>query len=234
MSNQDTRHPKVYYKTHPKELPSSLKGFDFHAVTKTRLPGNSNRTTIFEFLPKQFKALLDGVEKSIEQVVSDATKKLKKKQKALKSELKQASVAVRDLEDQLDEVVAERNDALAQVRLLTKKPSKASEDTKKLKYLERELERIKRLFEQKSDENKRMKSQLQAGYGDDQKIRVNLNKAQRDNADLAKFLNDITSALAERGIGLEDLLPGNSGMISASTILSISTNNVTTPKPYRG
>lgn len=81
MSNQDTRYPKDYYKSHPKELPSSLKGFDFHAVTKIRLHGNSNRTTIFEFLPKQFKALLDGIQKTIEQVVSDATKKLRKKQK---------------------------------------------------------------------------------------------------------------------------------------------------------
>lgn len=234
MSNQDTRYPKGYYKNHPKELPSSLKGFDFHAVTKIRLPGNSNRTTIFEFLPKQFKALLDGIEKTIEQVVSDATKKLKKKQKTLKSELKQASVALRDLEEQFDEVVAERDEALAQLKQLTKKPSKAVEDPKKVKYLERELERIKRLFEQKNDENKKLKSQLQADYGDDQKIRVDLNKALRDNADLAKFLSDITSALAERGIELEDLLPGNSGMISASTILSINTTNVTTPKPYRG
>lgn len=234
MSNQDTRYPKGYFKNHPKELPSSLKGFDFHAVTKIRLPGNSNRTTIFEFLPKQFKALLDGIEKTIEQVVSDATKKLKKKQKTLKSELKQASVALRDLEEQFDEVVAERDEALAQLKQLAKKPSKAVEDPKKVKYLERELERIKRLFEQKNDENKKLKSQLQADYGDDQKIRVDLNKALRDNADLAKFLSDITSALAERGIELEDLLPGNSGMISASTILSINTTNVTTPKPYRG
>ena len=234
MSNQDTRYPKGYYKNHPKELPSSLKGFDFHAVTKTRLHGNNNRTTIFEFLPKQFKALLDGIEKTIEQAVSDATKKLRKKQKTLKSELKQANEALVSIEQQLDETIAERDEALAQVKQLTKKPSKASEDPRKVKYLERELERIKGLFEQKSNENKSLNSQLQNMYGGDQKVRIDLNKALRDNGDLAKFLSELTSALAERGIELEELLPGNSGMTTASTILSSSTTNVTTPKPYRG
>lgn len=234
MSNHDTRYPKGYYKDHPKELPSSLKGFDFHAVTKTRLPGNSNRTTIFEFLPKQFKALLDGVEKTIEQVVSDSTKKLKKKQKALKSELKQASVTVRDLEEQLDEVVAERDDALAQVKQLTKKPSKVSEDTKKLKYLERELERIKRLFEQKNDENKKLNSQRQTDYDEIQKARHDLYTALGQNDNLLKFLGDLNSALEKRGIELEDLIPETSGMVTASTVLSSSTTKVTTPKPYRG
>ncbi len=234
MSNQDTRYPKGYYKNHPKELPSSLKGFDFHAVTKIHLPGNSNRTTIFEFLPKQFKALLDGIEKTIEQVVSDATKKLKKKQKTLKTELKQASVALRDLEEQFDEVVAERDEALAQVKQLAKKPSKAAEDPKKVKCLEQELERIKRLFERKNDENKKLKSQLQADYGDDQKMRNDLHTALGQNDYLVQFLRDINSALEKRGIELEDLLPANSGMITASTVLSSSTTKVTTPKPYRG
>lgn len=234
MSNHDTRYPKGYFKDHPKELPSSLRGLDFHAVTKTRLGGNSNRTTIFEFLPKQFRALLDGIEKTIEQVVSDATKKLRKKQKALKSELKQANVALGDLEEQLDEVTAERDEALAQVKQLAKKPSKASEDPKKIRDLERELERIKRLFEQKNDENKKLKSQLQADYGDDQKMRNDLHTALGQNDYLVKFLRDINTALEKRGIELEDLLPENSGMITASTVLSSSTTKVTSPKPYRG
>ncbi|MGR6496932.1 hypothetical protein [Pseudomonas fulva] len=234
MSNHDTRYPKGYYKDHPKELPSSLKGFDFHAVTKTRLPGNSNRTTIFEFLPKQFKALLDGVEKTIEKAVSDATKKLKKKQRALKSELKQASEALASVEQELDETIAERDEALAKVKQLTRKPSKASEDPKKIKYLERELERIKRLFEQKNDENKKLKSQFQIDYGDAQKARTDLIVAQAHNLKLATFLSDINAALEKRGIELEDLMPETSGMISASTILSSSTTKVTTPKPYRG
>lgn len=234
MSNHDTRYPKGYFKDHPKELPSSLRGLDFHAVTKTRLGGNSNRTTIFEFLPKQFRALLDGIEKTIEQVVSDATKKLRKKQKALKSELKQANVALGDLEEQLDEVTAERDEALAQVKQLAKKPRKASEDPKKIRDLERELERIKRLFEQKNDENKKLKSQLQADYGDDQKMRNDLHTALGQNDYLVKFLRDINTALEKRGIELEDLLPENSGMITASTVLSSSTTKVTSPKPYRG
>lgn len=234
MSNQDTRYPKGYFKNHPKELPSSLKGFDFHAISKIRLHGNSNRTTIFEFLPKQFKALLDGIEKTIEQVVSDATKKLRKKQKTLRSELKQASVALRDLEEQLDEVVAERDEALVQVKQLAKRPSKVVDDPKKVKYLERELERIKGLFQQKNDENKKLKSQLQADYGDDQKMRNDLHTALGQNDYLVKFLRDINTALEKRGIELEDLLPENSGMITASTVLSSSTTKVTTPKPYRG
>lgn len=234
MSNHDTRYPKGYFKDHPKELPSSLKGFDFHAVTKTRLHGNSNRTTIFEFLPKQFKALLDGIETTIEQVVSDATKKLRKKQKALKSELKQANVALDDLGEQLDEVTAERDEAIAQVKQLAKKPSKASEDPKRIRDLERELERIKGLFKQKDDELKKLKSQSQVGYGDDQKIRNDLNKALGDNDYLVKILAELNSALEKRGIELEDLLPENSGMITASTFLSSSTTKVTTPKPYRG
>lgn len=234
MSKQDTRYPKGYYKDHPKELPASLKGFDFHAVAKTRLPGNSNRTTIFEFLPKQFKALLDGVEKTIEQVVSDATKKLKKKQKALKSELKQAGEALVSVEQQLDETIAERDEALAQLKQLARKPSKASEDTKKIKHLERELERIKRLFQQKNDEHKRLESQFQIDYGDAQKARNDLIMSQAHNLKLATFLSDINAALEKRGIELEDLIPETSGMISASTILSSSTTKVTTPKPYRG
>lgn len=234
MSNQDTRYPKGYYKNHPKELPSSLKGIDFHAVTKTRLHGNSNRTTLFEFLPKQFKALLEGIEKTGEQMVSDATKKLRKKQRTLKSDLKQANAALGDLEGQLHEAVAERDEAIAQVKQLAKKPIKASEDLKKVKYLERELERIKRLFEQKNDENKRLKSQFQIDYGDDQKIRNDLNKALGHNDYLVKFLGDLNSALEKRGIELEDLVPETSGMITASTVLSSSTTKVTTPKPYRG
>lgn len=234
MSNHDTRYPKGYYKHHPKELPSSLKGFDFHAVTKTRLPGNTNRTTIFEFLPKQFKALLDGVEKTIEQVVSDATKKLKKKQKALKSELKQANDALANVKQERDETVAERDEALAQVKQLTRKPSKVSEDTKRLKYLERELERIKRLFEQKNDENKKLNSQRQTDYDDIQKARHDLYTALGQNDNLLKFLGDINSALEKRGIDLEELIQETSGMITASTVLSSSTTKVTTPKPYRG
>ena len=234
MSNQDTRYPKGYYKNHPKELPSSLKGIDFHAVTKTRLHGNNNRTTLFEFLPKQFKALLEGIEKNVEQMVSDATKKLRKKQRTLKSDLKQANAALGDLEGQLDEAIAERDEAIAQVKQLAKKPIKASEDPKKVKYLERELERIKRLFEQKNDENKRLKSQFQIDYGDDQKIRNDLNKALGDNDYLVKFLAELNSALEKRGIELEDLVPETSGMITASTVLSSSTTKVTTPKPYRG
>ena len=234
MSNQDTRYPKGYYKNNPKELPSSLKGFDFHAVTKTRLHGNSNRTTIFEFLPKQFKALLEGIDKTVEQMVSDATKKFRKKQKTLKSELKQANVALDDLGEQLDEVTAERDEAIAQVKQLAKKPSKTSEDPKRIRDLERELERIKQLFKQKDDELKRLKSQSQIGYGDDQKMRNDLHTALGQNDYLVKFLRDINTALEKRGIELEDLLPENSGMITASTILSSSTTKVTTPKPYRG
>ena len=234
MSNQDTRYPKGYYKNNPKELPSSLKGFDFHAVTKTRLHGNSNRTTIFEFLPKQFKALLEGIDKTVEQMVSDATKKFRKKQKTLKSELKQANVALDDLGEQLDEVTAERDEAIAQVKQLAKKPSKTSEDPKRIRDLERELERIKQLFKQKDDELKRLKSQSQIGHGDDQKMRNDLHTALGQNDYLVKFLRDINTALEKRGIELEDLLPENSGMITASTILSSSTTKVTTPKPYRG
>lgn len=234
MSNHDTRYPKGYFKNHPKELPSSLKGFDFHAVTKTRLHGNSNRTTIFEFLPKQFKALLDGIEKTIEQVVSDATKKLRKKQKALKSELKQANVALGDLEEQLDEVTAERDEAIAQVKQLAKKPSKASEDPKKIRDLERELERIKRIFEQKNDENKSLNSQLKSIQASDQKEKIDLSKALKSNAELAKFIDDLKAALVESGVKLEESAPETSGMSTAGTVLSGSTIKISWPKPYRG
>ena len=79
-----------------------------------------------------------------------------------------------------------------------------------------------------------MKSQSQVGYGDDQKIRNDLNKALGDNDYLVKILAELNSALEKRGIELEDLLPENSGMITASTVLSSSTTKVTTPKPYRG
>lgn len=234
MSNQDTRYPKDYYKSHPKELPSSLKGFDFHAVTKIRLHGNSNRTTIFEFLPKQFKALLDGIQKTIEQVVSDATKKLRKKQKTLKSELKQANVALDDLEEQLDEVIAERDEALAQVKQLAKKPSKAVDDPQKVKNLERELQRIKGLFDRKSDENKSLNSQLKSIQGSDQKEKIDLSKALKSNAELAKFIDDLKAALVESGVKLEEFAPETSGMSTAGTVLSGSTIKITWPKPYRG
>lgn len=234
MSNQDTRYPKGYFKNHPKELPSSLKGFDFHAVTKIRLPGNSNRTTIFEFLPKQFKALLDGIEKTIEQVVSDATKKLKKKQKTLKSELKQASVALRDLEEQFEEVVAERDEALAQLKQLAKKPSKAVEDPKKVKYLERDLQRIKGLFEQKNNENKSLNSQLKNIQGADLKRKNDLHDALKSNREYSKFIDDLKAALVSSGLKIEDVTPETSGMVSAGIVVSGSTIKITWPKPYRG
>ena len=234
MSNQDTRYPKGYYKNHPKELPSSLKGIDFHAVIKTRLHGNSNRTTIFEFLPKQFKAVLDGIEKNIEQVVSDATKKLRKKQKALKSELKQANVALGDLGEQLNETIAERDEALAHVKQLTKKPGKAADDPQKSENLERELQRIKGLFEKKNGENKSLNSQLKSIQSGDQKIKTDMSKALKDNAELRKLLDDLKAALVESGVKVEEVAPETSGMSTAGTVLSDSTIKITWPKPYRG
>ncbi|MGV6393650.1 hypothetical protein ACTUVN_002347 [Pseudomonas caspiana] len=234
MSNQDTRYPKGYYKNHPKELPSSLKGFDFHAVTKTRLHGNSNRTTIFEFLPKQFKALLDGIDNTIEQVVSDATKKLRKKHRALKSKLKQANGDMVDVEEQLAQTIAERDEALAQVKQLTKQPGKLVEDPQKVKDLVRELQRIKGLFEHKNDENKSLNSQLKTIQSDDQKIKTDLSRALKDNAELTKSLSDLKAALVESGVKLEEVAPETSGMSTAGTVLSGSTIKITWPKPYRG
>ncbi|OPK09788.1 hypothetical protein BZ163_14100 [Pseudomonas sp. VI4.1] len=234
MSNQETRYPKGYFKKNPKELPPILKGCDFHAVTKTRLNGNNNRTTLFEFLPKQFKALLEGIDQTVERMVSDATKKLRKKQRTLKSELKQANGALVSLEEQLDETIAERDDALAQVKQLTKKPSKAVDDPQKVKNLERELQRIKGLFEQKSDENKSLNSQLKNIQAGDQKVKTDLSKALKANAELTKFLTDLKSALVESGVKLEEVAPETSGMSTAGTVLSGSTIKITWPKPYRG
>ncbi|WP_415264268.1 hypothetical protein, partial [Pseudomonas serbica] len=183
MSNQDTRYPKGYYKQHPKELPPSLKGLDFHAVTKTRLNGNNNRTTLFEFLPKQFKALLECIDETVKRRVSEATKKLKVKLKGLKSDLKKANESLVDLEESLDEAVAERDEALAQLKQLTKKTSKPAEDLKKVKDLERELQRIKGLFEQKNDENKSLNTQLKNIQAGDQKDKTDLSKALKANAE---------------------------------------------------
>lgn len=234
MSNQDTRYPKGYYKQNPKELPLSLKSLDFHAVTKTRLNGNNNRTTLFEFLPKQFKALLEGIDETVKRRVSEATKKLKAKLKGLKSDLKKANDSLVDLEESLDEAIAERDEALAQVKQLTKKPSKPAEDPKKVKDLERELQRIKGLFEQKNDENKSLNTQLKNIQAGDQKDKTDLSKALKANAELTKFLNDLTAALVESGVKLEEITPETSGMSTAGTVVSGSTIKITWPKPYRG
>jgi chromosome segregation ATPase len=234
MSNKNERHTKDHYDRNPKELPPELKGLDFYAVNKIRLNGNDNRTTLFEFRPKQFRALLENIDQTVKKMVSDATKKLKAKLKGLKSELKKANESLVDLEESLDEAIAERDEALAEVKLLTKKPSKAAEDPKKVKELERELQRIKGLFEQKNDENKSLNSQLKNLQAGDQKDKNDLSKALKANADLNKFLSDLKAVLVQQKVIPEEVVQESSGMSTAGTVLSGSTIKITWPKPYRG
>ena len=234
MSNKDTRYPKGHFKQNPKDLPPSLKGHDFYAVTKTRLNGNDNRTTLFEFLPKQFKALLEGIDETVKKRVSEATKKLKIKLKGLKSDLKKANESVVDLEESLDEAITERDEALAQLKQLSKKPGQPAEDLKKVKELERELQRIKGLFEQKNTENKSLNRQLKIIKAGDQKDKTDLSKALKAIADLNKFLTDLKAVLVEQKVIPEEVLQETSGMSTAGTVLSGSTIKITWPKPYRG
>ena len=234
MSNKNERHTKDHYDRNPKEVPPELKGLDFYAVNKIRLNGNDNRTTLFEFRPKQFRTLLGNIDQTVKKMVSDATKKLKAKLKGLKSELKKANESLVDLEESLDEAIAERDEALAEVKLLTKKPSKAAEDPKKVKELERELQRIKGLFEQKNDENKSLNSQLKNLQAGDQKDKNDLSKALKANADLNKFLSDLKAVLVQQKVIPEEVVQESSGMSTAGTVLSGSTIKITWPKPYRG
>lgn len=216
MSNRNERLTKDYLERNPKELPKELKGLDFFAVNKIRLNGNENRTTLFEFRPKQIKTLLGSIDQTVKKLVSDATKKLRRKQKELKAELKSANESVVNLDAALDETIAERDEALAQVQELSKKPSRASDDSKELKQLKRELERIKGLFEQKNNENKSLNTQLKNLQAGDQKDKTDLSKALKANADLSKYLEFVKAELLKRGVNLDDAVPENSGMVSGS------------------
>lgn len=216
MSNKNERLTKAYYDRNPKDLPQELKDHDFYAVNKIRLNGNDNRTTLFEFRPKQFKALLGSIDQTVKKLVSDATKKLRRKQKELKSDLKSANESVVNLEAALDETIAERDEALAQVRVLSKKPSRASDDAKELKQVKRELERIKGLFEQKNNENKSLNTQLKNLQAGDQKDKTDLSKALKANADLTKYLDSVRAELVKLGVNPDDFVPENSGMVSGS------------------
>lgn len=248
MAKEDKRYDKKYYSQHPTKLPEILKGHDFHAVHKTRLGSNQNRTTLFEFNPRQFEAVLESFEKSAKKKaavtrakVRRDTDKLKVRLISLKVRLKRArtqaasdAASLENLSETLEATVAERDEALAQVRVLSKKPSRASDDAKELKQVKRELERIRGRFDEKNNENKSLNDQLKVFQSGVQQDKIDLGKARKANADLTKFLDDLKAALIKNGVISDEPVQESSGMSTPGTVLSGSIIKITWPKPYRG
>jgi len=248
MAKHDTRYPRGYFEQHPKELPEVLEGHDFFAVTKTRLPGNDNRTTLLEFRPKQLKALVESVQKSARKKASVTSAKLKKavseleaksiqqkvRLKQARAEADSAASAVEDLEATLDAVVAERDAALEQVAMLSKKTRGASDEAKTIKRLEGELQRIKGLWGEKHQENERLDDRLSELCTENDRQRIDLGKTEKANAELTKYLQAVKAALLKKGINLDEAVPETSGMKTSSSVLADSSIIVRTNKPVPG
>ncbi|WP_408602014.1 hypothetical protein [Pseudomonas sp. PLMAX] len=239
--------PKSFYKENPGKLPESLAlldGREFHSVAKIRLDGNVNRTLFALFRPKHLDALFEyfnGKIKVVRQAAKaqkkDSAAKLKIKDAALRvvrKKLKTAQADLEQAEDLVQDLRAERDEAITKVQALSKKQGKPSEEAKELKAVKSELERIKGLFEQKNSENKSLNTQLKNFQAGDQKDKNDLSKALKANADLTKFISDLRAALVGSGVKLEEIAPEKSGMSTPGTVLSGSTIKITWPKPYRG
>ena len=221
MSNDNERLPKQHFDRYPQNLPKAIKdlkgikGLDFHSISRTALKGNQNRTTLIEFLPKQIVSLLESISKTVKQEVSVATKKLKGKLKDLKAELKTANQSLVNLETELDEVTAERDAALEQIKPLRKKQRQTADSDKALNVLQGKLARVEkdaRITLEKYGRLIQISKQLRLENN-------SLKPVHRDNERLRDYLTEAEVLLKANNMSLFDVQL-SSGITSASDWLA--------------
>lgn len=244
MAKPDRRFDQKFYKSRPDKLPELLEGHEFFAVSKTRFPGKENRTTLFEFRPSQFAALVHKIQHAAAIKVSAGkarlrvrTRKLEAKITQLKVRLRQAVESAEAAESRADEfeaelgaVQSELEKAHDQIKELKKKPRGLSPEAKQIKSLTSENDRVRGLYEDQRQANGRLDIRLSSLQTETERQRITIQGLERDNKDLEKFIK----GLVDNGtISLKDV-PATSGMVTAGLALSSSNRKVRSNIPVPG
>lgn len=244
MAKPDKRFDPKFYKSRPDKLPELLEGHEFFAVSKTRFPGKENRTTLFEFRPSQFAALIDKLQHAAAIKVSAGKARLKVTTRKLEAKITQLKVRLRnavaaaeaaearadEFEEELGAVQRELEKAQDQIKELKKKPRGLSPEAKQIKSLTSENDRIRGLHEDLREGNGRLTMRLSSLQTETEQQRITIHGLERDNKDLERFIK----GLVENGtISLKDV-PATSGMVTAGLALSSSTHKVRSNLPVPG
>lgn len=244
MAKPDKRFDQKFYKSRPDKLPELLEGHEFFAVSKTRFPGKENRTTLFEFRPSQFAALVDKIQHAAAIKVSAGKARLKVTTRKLEAKITQLRVRLREavaaaeaaeakadeFEEELGAVQNELEKAQDQIKELKRKPRGLSPEAKQIKSLTSENDRVRGLYEDQRQANGRLDIRLSSLQTEAEQQRITILGLERDNKDLERFIK----GLVDNGtISLKDV-PATSGMMTAGLAASSSNAKMRSNMPLPG